>query len=64
MSMVQTQRRVGMGGVEGLDAPACLMLLEAQGMDRTIAALFLPYWEQGLLQAIDENRQAREGQRD
>ena len=45
------QRRIGPGGYAGLDLPACLALMEAQGVPPRIATLLLPHWETGLLEA-------------
>jgi hypothetical protein len=45
-----------MAGVAGLDATACLSLLTGRGLDPKLAALFLPFWEAGILRAIAMNR--------
>lgn len=55
------QRRIGAGGYAGLDMPACLALLTAQGLPDHIAILLLPFWEAGLLEAAARQREdARE----
>lgn len=46
-----------MGGFEALDAEACLALLSARGIPPQIAALFLPYWEAGLIEAAEQRRE-------
>lgn len=51
------QMRIGMAGVTGLDAAACLALLDRRGLDPNISALFLPYLEAGILSAIAERRE-------
>ena len=51
------QRRIGPGGYVGLDMPACLALTEAQGIPTKIAALLLPHWETGLLEAAAKRRE-------
>jgi hypothetical protein len=48
--------RVGMSGMTGLDARSCLALLAARGINPEIAALFLPFWEAGMLEAVQEQR--------
>ncbi len=45
------QRRIGARGYVGLDFSACLALLEGQGIPTEIAALLLPHWEAGLIEA-------------
>lgn len=49
-----------MSGATGLDMPAALRLLAARGHDETIAALLLPYWEDGALTAFAELRKSSE----
>ncbi|MBU2961963.1 hypothetical protein KO516_14325, partial [Citreicella sp. C3M06] len=51
------QRRIGGAGYAGLDMPACLALLGAQGVPTNIAALLLPHWESGLLEAAAKQRE-------
>ncbi|KAB2539656.1 hypothetical protein AL035_17760 [Salipiger aestuarii] len=51
------QRRIGGAGYAGLDMPACLELLKAQGVNTHIAALLLPFWESGLLEAAAKLRE-------
>lgn len=51
------QMRVGMSGATGLDATACLALLTQRGLNPNIAALFLPFWEAGILSAIAKQRE-------
>lgn len=51
------QRRIGPGGYAGLDLPACLALMEAQGVPPRIATLLLPHWETGLLEATARMRE-------
>jgi len=51
------QRRIGPGGYAGLDLPACLALMEAQGVPPRIATLLLPHWETGLLEAVARMRE-------
>lgn len=51
------QARVGMAGITGFDATACLALLEARGIPQEIAGLLLPYWEAGLVEAAEEQRE-------
>jgi len=51
--------RVGMSGATGLDATACLALLTRRGLDPNIAALFLPFWEAGILSALADQRENR-----
>ena len=51
------QRRIGPAGYAGLDMPACLAMTEAQGIPTSVAALLLPFWELGLLQASARNRE-------
>lgn len=46
------QRRIGPRGYVGLDFGACLALLGAQGIPQDIAALLLPHWEAGLIEAV------------
>lgn len=53
------QRRIGPGGYAGLDMPACLALLKARGVSEDIAALLLPRWEAGLLEAAALQREER-----
>jgi len=48
--------RTGMSGMTGLDARSCLVLLEGQGLNHQFGALFLPYWESGMLEAADERQ--------
>ncbi|WP_444544447.1 DUF7697 family protein [Salipiger pallidus] len=36
---------------------ACLAMTEAQGIPTSVAALLLPFWELGLLQALNRNRE-------
>lgn len=55
--VLRAQARTGMAGMTGLDAPACLALLVARGVREDIAALFLPYWEAGMLEAAEEHRE-------
>lgn len=50
------QMRVGFNGFAGLDAPACITILEAQGVDPRIAAILLPFWEQGMTSAIAKKK--------
>jgi hypothetical protein len=52
--------RIGMNGFAGLDVAACIPLLEARGIDHRIAALFLPYWEDGMMAAIEEKRKEKQ----
>lgn len=54
------QHRTGMSGVTGLDATACLALLEGHGLDPKFAALFLPYVEAGLLAAIADRKEEKQ----
>ncbi len=50
------QVRIGPSGFEGFDLVACQAVGEAQGVDRRVVALFLTYWEQGVLAAYDKQR--------
>ncbi|WP_299558725.1 hypothetical protein [uncultured Sulfitobacter sp.] len=54
---IYRQARIGMGGFEALDAEACLALLFARGIPQNIAALFIPYWEAGLIAAAEQRRE-------
>jgi len=58
--VLRGQWRAGMSGATGLDMPAALRLLGSRGHDEDIAALFLPWWEDGALDAFAEMRKARE----
>ena len=49
--MIESQVRVSMAGMVGMDVGACLPILNACGLDTDIAALFLTFWEQGRLMA-------------
>ncbi|WP_435659704.1 DUF7697 family protein [Leisingera caerulea] len=51
------QLRIGMAGVTGIDAAACLALMNGRGLDPDFSALFLPYLEAGILSAIAERRE-------
>lgn len=46
------QRRIGPGGYLGLEMSACIEMAADHGVPRRIAALLLPYWEAGILQAV------------
>lgn len=48
------QWRTGFAGVTGLDFDAALAHLGRLGHDTAVAALFLPFWEDGALQAFAE----------
>ncbi|WP_146592202.1 DUF7697 family protein [Puniceibacterium confluentis] len=56
------QRRIGPGGYAGLDMPACLALLQAQGIPPDMAVLLLPHWEAGLIEAIALRRKEEDSE--
>jgi hypothetical protein len=55
MPMLNGQIRAGMGFV-GFDIPACLEFLELSGVPRRVAAMLLPFWEQGFTEHFEETR--------
>ncbi|APZ53747.1 hypothetical protein Ga0080574_TMP3413 [Salipiger abyssi] len=59
-SQILHQRRIGARGYVGLDFAACLALLEAQGVPQNIAALLLPHWEAGLIEAAARGREDKD----
>ncbi len=58
--VISAQARVGMSGMTGLDARACLALLSARGMRAEFASLFLPLWGAGMLQAAKDQRSEKD----
>lgn len=54
---VANQLRIGVAGVTGIDASACLALMTGRGLDPDFSSLFLPYLEAGILSAIAERRE-------
>lgn len=56
-ALLRGQWRVGPEGAYGLDHDAALSILARRGHDPDIAALLLPYWEAGGLQAFAEMRE-------
>jgi hypothetical protein len=55
------QSRVGFSGMTGIDMSACLHLLVQRGHDPEIAALLLPFWEEGLMMAVADKAPAEDG---
>ncbi len=55
--LIESQVRISMAGMVGMDVAACLPILSACGLDGDVAALFLTFWEQGRLMA---NRDMKE----
>jgi hypothetical protein len=50
--LLRGQWRVGPAGAFGLDHDAAIRVLARRGHDANIAALLLPFWEEGGLQAF------------
>ncbi|WP_162619173.1 DUF7697 family protein [Tritonibacter mobilis] len=48
-----------MAGVTGVDASACLALMAGHDLDPNYSALFLPYFEAGIMAAIAERKESQ-----
>ena len=46
---------MGFGGPVGLDIPACLTVLDAFEIDKSIGAILLPWFESGLIAGLKKD---------
>lgn len=64
MPMLSGQVRVGMSGFFGLDMQACTAALQDYGIPKEVSSVWLPFWEQGVIEAMEEKKKkAEEGKK-
>jgi len=58
--LIEGQVRVSMAGMVGMDVAGCLAILRSTGIEESIAAIFVAFWEQGRLLAASDMAEGKE----